>query len=100
MKAPRGIQTPVYPIAGSLVAAQDVRVDTVRSSMDGVHPDLPDSVIPCAVKDDPVSVLQSFAAQDDSRSAVKVLNEGPSVTKNWSWTTKQVHLYWFVALQT
>ena len=68
----------------SIVAAQDVRVDTVQSSMDGVHPDSPDSVIPCAVKDDPVSIFQSFAAQDDSRSPVKLLKEGPSVTKSGS----------------
>ena len=56
----------------SIVASQDVRVHTVRSSMDGVHPD---SVLPCAVQHDPVSGLQSFAAEHYSRSPVELLKD-------------------------
>ena len=65
----------------SIVASQDVRVHTVRSSMDGVHPD---SVLPCAVKHDPVSGFQSFAAEHYSRSPVELLKEGPSVKETGS----------------
>ena len=81
----------------SIVASQDIRVHTVRSSMDGVHPD---SVLPCAVKHDPVSGFQSFAAEHYSRSPVELLKEGPSVKKNWFWRTNQVHLYWCMVVHT
>ena len=63
----------------SIVAAQDARVH--RSSMDGVHPD---SVLPCAVQHDPVSGLQSFAAEHYSRSPVELLQEKPSVKETGS----------------
>ena len=63
----------------SIVAAQDARVH--RSSMDGVHPH---SVLPCAVQHDPVSGLQSFAAEHYSRSPVELLQEKPSVKETGS----------------
>ena len=60
--APRAIQNTGSPIAGSPVAAPDVRVNKVHAYMDGVHP---------------VSVFP-FAVQDDS--PVKVLHEDPYAT--------------------